>query len=126
SDQFGQPSAEGGYGGAGAGFDYAGAQQEQGTSPYAGQQAQSYQQYPGQQYPGQQYPGQPYPGYADAAGAPGGPEGPRKKRTGLIITIIVIIALVLGGIVWGIIALLSGDQSSEDPTAAPTQTQEAP
>ncbi len=120
TQQFGQPS-EGGYGGAGAGFDYAGAQPEQGTSPYAGQQAQPYQQYPGQQYPGQQYPG-----YADPAGGPGGPGGSGKKRTGLIVTIIVIIALVLAGIVWGIIALLSGDDSGGEPTAGPTQTQEAP
>jgi hypothetical protein len=51
--------------------------------------------------------------------SPGGPT-PGKRNTGLIVGLVVVAALVLGGIAWGISSLLSGGDDP-DPTAT-TQT----
>lgn len=67
------------------------------------------------------YPGaQPPPGTYAAAGGP----PPKQRNTGAIIAICVVAALVLGGLIWGLTSLLSGDDDP-DPTVAPTTTADA-
>jgi hypothetical protein len=74
-----------------------------GASPYGGQG-----QPPGG-FPGQgQYP------------QPGGPT-PQKRNTGAIIAVVVVAALVLGGLAWGLTSLFSGG-SDPDPTATSAGT----
>ncbi len=96
-DQGGYPQQQGGY-----------LQQQGGYAPGQG----GYPQQAG--YPQTQggYPGAPggYP-------AQGGPDSSGKKNTGLIVAIVAAIALVIGLLVWGGIALFGG---SDDPDPVPT------
>ena len=84
--------------------------------PYAqqGYPAQPNQQYPGQPYPGQQYPGQPTEQYPPQPGQPYGVPAPKSKGlSGGAIAGIAIGAVVLVGlIVWLVIALLPQSQAS--------------
>lgn len=89
--------------GAPGGYSYAASTglDQPGASPYGGQG-----QPPGG-YPGQgQYP------------QPGGP-GPQKRNTGAIVAVVAVAVLVLGGLIWGLTALLGGG-SDPDPTVTAT------
>src|SRR5690625_1308902 len=100
--QGGQPTAPGGFAPAQAG----------GHSPAQGGYAPAQGGYPPAQggYPGQPegYPGQSAP---DSSG--------KKKNTGLIVAIVAAVAVVLGLLVWGGIALFGGDDPDPAPTVPP-------